>query len=50
MSMSNVMEANMRQSCFFKNFGKGMADYSWVKSFTTETGEYKVAIRQRLPQ
>jgi len=45
MSMPQVMEANMRQSCFLKDFSKGMADHTWVKWSTIRMAEHEVTIR-----
>jgi hypothetical protein len=42
--MSQVMEADMGQPGFPKNFSKGMADYARVKRVTVDMAEYEVAI------
>ena len=44
MTMPKVVKANMRQSCFLKDFSEGVADYSWVQRFTVGMGEYEVTI------
>ena len=44
MTMPQVMEADMGQPGFPKDFSKGMADYPWVKRLIVDMAEYKGTI------
>ncbi len=44
MSMSKVVKANMRQSCFLKDFSKGMANHMRVQRSAIWMAEYQVTV------